>query len=178
MSGKPTMKKTSVTPYALPTPNNDQNDENLRLINPDSTVHQQQQHYGTLPEAAFSSSTSLIYDGSAFSGESSEEMISSNKIAKRKKKRLQKHHNKPAKPKLVSKLSYIVGSARQSEDETDQDDDIIDMPPENLIIPELDPNADEVKKYVPATNEAWLRNHKVNLSNIRENYHRERLLER
>lgn len=72
-----------------------------------------------------------------YSGESSEEMISSVNLANRKKKRLQKHH-RASRPKLASTLSHIVRSARQSEDEDDLND-AIDMPSNDFIIPELDP---------------------------------------
>ncbi|KAG1439604.1 hypothetical protein G6F56_012241 [Rhizopus delemar] len=68
---------------------------------------------------------------------SSEEFCSV-KLAKRKKKRLQKHHQ-THRPQLVSKLSHIVKSATQSEEEEGNKDDVIQMPPDDLVLPELDP---------------------------------------
>jgi hypothetical protein len=68
-------------------------------------------------------------------GWSSEEFTSNN-LARRKKKRLQKHH-KSNRPKLVSKLSHIVRSRTQSEEE-DNTEDVIQMPSDDLILPELD----------------------------------------
>lgn len=73
-------------------------------------------------------------------GGSSEE-FSSAKLAKRKKKRLQKHHKN--RPKLVSKLSHIVRSAAQSEEEEDNTDDVIQISPDDLILPELDQKYDK-----------------------------------
>ena len=101
------------------------------------------QYYGStshIPVSSSNTSSSSLaqpLEDMCSDGESSEEFMSSKKLATRKKKRLQKHH-RPARPKLVSKLSHIVRSARQSEDEEDADD-VIEMPTENLIIPELDP---------------------------------------
>lgn len=74
-------------------------------------------------------------------GGSSEEFASI-KLARRRKKRLQKHHESN-RPKLVSKLSHIVRSATQSEEE-DNKDDIIQMPSDDLILPELDQKYDSV----------------------------------
>ncbi|CEP14358.1 hypothetical protein [Parasitella parasitica] len=113
------------------------------------------------------------------SEDSSEEMISTENVANRKKKRLEKHH-RPKRPKLVSTLSHIVRSARQSEDEDDAND-IVEMPSNDLIIPELDPNADEVREYIPSPlkPDNWTsRKHRVNLSNIRENYRDARIRDR
>ncbi|KAG1448769.1 hypothetical protein G6F56_008849 [Rhizopus delemar] len=111
--------------------------------------------------------------------ESSEE-IASAKLARRRKKRLQKHH-KSNRPKLVSKLSHIVRSAAQSEEE-DNTDDIIQMPPDDLILPELDQNAAEVREYISSPSKTLdnraARKHKVNLSTIREKYREARLHER
>lgn len=95
-------------------------DEHSRL-----TSEMGDNHYG-------SNTPSLL---SECSDHSSEEVTV--RIADRKKKRLQKHHQ-PSRPKLVSTLSHIVRSAKQSEDE-DEEDDIIEMPLNDLIIPELDP---------------------------------------
>ncbi|KAI8087706.1 uncharacterized protein B0P05DRAFT_569648 [Gilbertella persicaria] len=141
-----------------------QNGENCQLISSD------QQNYGSTNRLTTTSSNTSATSSSHFEdpysdGGSSEEVIATAKLANRKKKRLQKHH-RPSRPKLVSKLSHIVRSARPSEDEGDTDD-IIQMPTDNLIIPELDPNADEVREYVPATTNKKCR---VNLSNIREKY--------
>ncbi|CAO3664178.1 unnamed protein product [Rhizopus microsporus] len=111
-------------------------------------------------------------------GGSSEE-FSSAKLAKRKKKRLQKHHKN--RPKLVSKLSHIVRSAAQSEEE-DNTDDVIQISPDDLILPELDQNAAEVREYVSSpikpSDRRISRKHKVNLSTIRERYREARLHER
>lgn len=73
------------------------------------------------------------------SGESSSEEIiaCTNNLANRKKKRLQKHH-KSENPKFVTRISNIVRSARQSEDESDMSD-IVDMSAAHLLKPELDP---------------------------------------
>lgn len=100
-------------------------DEHSRL-----TTTEGEPNYGT------SSKTSSLLSEEAFSDHSSEETPSVS-VANRKKKRLEKHH-RPSRPKLVSTLSHIVRSAKQSEDE-DEEDDIIEMPLNDLIIPELDP---------------------------------------
>ncbi|KAI8386877.1 hypothetical protein BD560DRAFT_143204 [Blakeslea trispora] len=153
------------------------NEENHKLIGSE----QPSQYYGSTSHVPVSSSNTsssslaMPLDDACSDGESSEEFMSSNKLAKRKKKRLQKHH-RPARPKLVSKLSHIVRSARQSEDEQDADD-IIEMPTDNLIIPELDPNAAEVRESVPF-GFGSARRHRVNLSNIREKYRDARIHER
>ncbi|KAG0768811.1 hypothetical protein G6F26_000843 [Rhizopus arrhizus] len=112
-------------------------------------------------------------------GGSSEEFASI-KLARRRKKRLQKHHESN-RPKLVSKLSHIVRSATQSEEE-DNKDDIIQMPSDDLILPELDQNAAEVREYVSSPMKSLdsrvTRKHKVNLSTIREKYREARFIER
>jgi hypothetical protein len=121
---------------------NDQ-DENSRLIN---ITAEHEGEYGSTshanPIAAqsknTSTSSSIIRSEDAYNSDnSSGEEVHSRTVANRKKKRLQKHH-RPSRPKLVSKLSHIVRSARQSEDEEDMDD-VIEMPPSDFIIPELDP---------------------------------------
>jgi hypothetical protein len=112
-------------------------------------------------------------------GWSSEEFTSIN-LARRKKKRLQKHH-KSNRPKLVSKLSHIVRSRTQSEEE-DNTEDVIQMPSDDLILPELDQNAAEVREYVSSSIKSVenrpLRKQKVNLSTIREKYRQARFNER
>ncbi|OBZ91782.1 Potassium channel subfamily T member 1 [Choanephora cucurbitarum] len=139
------------------------------------------QYYGStshIPVSSSNTSSSSLaqpLEDMCSDGESSEEFMSSKKLATRKKKRLQKHH-RPARPKLVSKLSHIVRSARQSEDEEDADD-VIEMPTENLIIPELDPNAAEVRESVPFGCSS-ARKYRINLSNIREKYRDARIHER
>ncbi|KAI7900827.1 uncharacterized protein BX663DRAFT_148302 [Cokeromyces recurvatus] len=135
-------------------------------------------YYGSVISPITSSSPQGLPYEDIYSEESSEEFISSVNLVNRKKKRLQKHH-RSSKPKLVKKLSYIVGSARQSEEESELGD-IIDMPSNDLIIPELDPNADEVKNYIIPSKSNWLssKKHRVNLSNIRENYRNARIRER
>ncbi|RCI03555.1 hypothetical protein CU098_001800, partial [Rhizopus stolonifer] len=79
-----------------------------------------------------------------------------------------------------SKLSHIVRSAAQSEEE-DNTDDIIQMPPDDLILPELDQNAAEVREYISSPSKTLdnraARKHKVNLSTIREKYREARLHE-
>ncbi|CAO3700020.1 unnamed protein product [Rhizopus stolonifer] len=105
---------------------------------------------------------------------SSEEFCSV-KLAKRKKKRLQKHHQTQS-PQLVSKLSHIVKSATQSEEEEENKDDVIQIPPDDLVLPELDPNAAEVSEYVPLIKPLDHRLRKqINLSTIRERYRETRL---
>ncbi|KAI8643141.1 hypothetical protein BD408DRAFT_415336 [Parasitella parasitica] len=133
-------------------------------------------HYG----ATTASTASTKNYEEPCSEDSSEEMISTENVASRKKKRLIKHHH-PKRPKLVSTLSHIVRSARQSEDEDDANN-VVEMPSNDLIIPELDPNADEVREYIPSPlkpTDGWtLRKHSVNLSNIRENYRDARIRDR
>ncbi|EPB88136.1 hypothetical protein HMPREF1544_05080 [Mucor circinelloides 1006PhL] len=142
-------------------------------------ITEQHTHYGT---TTASSTSTKHYDELQQPGsdESSEEMILNENVANRKKKRLKKHH-RPKRPKLVSTLSHIVRSARQSEDEDDSND-VIEIPSTDLIIPELDPNADEVREYVPSPLkpvDSWTsRKYKVNLSNIRENYRDARIRDR
>jgi hypothetical protein len=99
-------------------------------------ISEHQPQYGATRKHSTASSdvTVPVFEDS---DESSEEIISSVNLANRKKKRLQKHH-RPHRPKLVTTLSHIVRSARQSEDEDDLND-VIDMPSNDLIIPELDP---------------------------------------
>jgi hypothetical protein len=103
--------------------------------------HHSQYGSTTNPTTLHSTDSSLVTVPATkdpyFSEESSEEMISSVNLANRKKKRLQKHH-RPHRPNLVSTLSHIVRSARQSEDEDDLND-VIEMPSNDFIIPELDP---------------------------------------
>lgn len=98
-------------------------------------------HYGstnpTTSQSSNTSSSSLLHSEEVCSDHDSSEEVPSVSVANRKKKRLQKHH-RPSRPKLVSTLSHIVRSARQSEDEEDEGD-VIEMPPDDLIIPELDP---------------------------------------
>ncbi|KAI8370880.1 hypothetical protein EDC96DRAFT_95984 [Choanephora cucurbitarum] len=153
------------------------NEESYKLVGSEQPA----QYYGStshVPVSSSNTSSSSLaqpLDDICSDGESSEEFMSSKKLATRKKKRLQKHH-RPARPKLVSKLSHIVRSARQSEDEEDADD-VIEMPTENLIIPELDPNAAEVRESVPFGCSS-ARRYRINLSNIREKYRDARIHER
>lgn len=117
-------------------------DENSRLIHT-TNEHEGDSHYGStgypITTQSTSTSTSSFISNSeeVYSDHDSSEEARTTKVANRKKKRLQKHHKTP-RPKLVSTLSHIVRSARQSEDEDDMDD-IIEMPLSDLIIPELDP---------------------------------------
>lgn len=102
-------------------------DEESNLISDNQT------QYG----ATTTSTTSTKTFEEPCSEESSEEMISTEIVANRKKKRLKNHH-RFKRPKLVTTLSHIVRSARQSEDEDDLND-VIEIPSTDLIIPELDP---------------------------------------
>jgi hypothetical protein len=68
---------------------------------------------------------------SSLSSQSSEEAISL-KVATRKKKRLERHHK--SRPKLKSTLSKIVHSTQVSEEE----DNVIEIPNNNMVISELD----------------------------------------
>ncbi|KAI9281997.1 hypothetical protein BY458DRAFT_498627 [Sporodiniella umbellata] len=135
--------------------------------------------YGATQRSRFQQYSCYKPSPEDLSDHGSSEDRASVKIARRKKQRLQKHH-KSSRPKLVSKLSHIVRSTAQSEEE-DNTDDIIQMPPDDLILPELDQNAAEVREYVysPTKNlETRIRKHKVNLSTIREKYRETRLYER
>lgn len=113
--------------------------ESLHLVNhqpqrkEQNLVATQQQSYGTItpPQPPIEETESC------FSESSSEELAPSSNVINRKKKRLQRHH-RSTRPKLVSRLSHMVRSAQQSEEENDADD-VIDMTPNDLIIPELDP---------------------------------------
>ncbi|GAA5796487.1 hypothetical protein HPULCUR_001859 [Helicostylum pulchrum] len=163
-------------------------DENSRLINTTIEQEEEEAHYGSTindPVTTQSTNTSISsfisHSEEVYSDHDSSEEARSVSVAKRKKKRLQKHH-RPPRPKLVSTLSHIVRSARQSEDEDDTDD-VIEMPVNHLIIPELDPTAEEVREYIPSPRACvesnWLpRKHKVNLSTIREKYRDSRIHER
>ncbi|KAI8981503.1 hypothetical protein BDB01DRAFT_794345 [Pilobolus umbonatus] len=138
-------------------------------------------NYGSIKPAH--STSASIYSNTPHSddssSDSSEEYVTSVNLVNRKKKRLQKHH-KTAKPKLVSKLSNIVGSARQSEEE-DNVDNVIEIPQNNLIIPELDPKADELREFVCGGSNSQSKKYSsrnVNLSNIRESYRHGRMQQR
>jgi hypothetical protein len=119
-------------------------DEHKQLINT-TTEHEGDSHYGstltsnpvTAQSTNTSKSSSIGPTEDIYSDHDSSEEIPSIRLATRKKKRLQKHH-RPSRPKLVKTLSHIVRSTRQSEDE-DNMDDVIEIPPNDLIIPELDP---------------------------------------
>lgn len=122
----------------------DDDNEHRQLINTEAE-HERDSHYGstlnsnpvTAQSTNTSKSSSSVPSEDVYSDHDSSEEIPSVSLVNRKKKRLQKHH-RPSRPKLVKTLSHIVRSARQSEDE-DNMDDIIEIPPNDLIIPELDP---------------------------------------
>lgn len=165
-------------------------DEHRQLIHTTTTATEHEggeSHYGStlhshpVTTQTTNSSTSYAPPEETYSDHGSSDEVPSISLQNRKKKRLQKHH-RSSRPKLVKTLSHIVRSARQSEDEDDLDD-VIEIPSNDLIIPELDPTAEEVREYVPCPktaddNSKKHRTQKVNLSTIREKYRDARIQER
>lgn len=121
-------------------------DEHRQLIQTTTTATEHEggeSHYGStlhshpVTTQSTNSSTSYAPPEETYSDHGSSDEVPSISLQNRKKKRLQKHH-RSSRPKLVKTLSHIVRSARQSEDEDDLDD-VIEIPSNDLIIPELDP---------------------------------------
>ncbi|KAL7315601.1 hypothetical protein PS15m_004798 [Mucor circinelloides] len=124
--------------------------------------------YGAIPTTnTHSSDESSHSDPEEGEGASS----SHSSIKKRKKRRMeQRHCCKKSRPKISSRLSSMLHHGSKKRHSSDSEDDIRAT---NLVLPALDPNAQEVKESIQCNSsldQLLMRQHQINLSTVRANY--------